>query len=134
MGDRNKKYESAKGDLYVIDPEIKSVRVGLGWDPKSGSGNIDVDASVMVFNELKAEDDRSLYGNLTERKFELTDVVYFSHKKYGNAVIHHGDNVTGQGDGDDEVITINLNEMAIDKEADVLCVVINIYSGAASFS
>merc|ERR1712154_100252 len=64
----------------------------------------------------------------------MGDVVFFNNKNYQGAVIHHGDNLTGDGDGDDEVITINLNNMDTNKDADVCCVVINIYSGSASFS
>ena len=63
--DRDKKYELVKGDIYVIDPEIVSVKVGLGWDATGccgwcplcccccccGCGSIDVDASVIILNE-----------------------------------------------------------------------------------
>jgi len=120
--DRNQKYDLAKGDIYVIDPEIDQVTVGLGWDASSNGRSIDVDASVIIFNEI---DDT--------RTFEKTDIVYYGNLNYADAVVHSGDNLTGKGEGDDETIRINLEKLEENKEADVLCVVINIFSGQSSF-
>ena len=122
--DRNIKYDLKKGDVYVIDPDIRQIKVGLGWDPAGAGRSIDVDASVIIFNEL--EDNKKTYKG--------TQIVYFGRTMYKNAVIHSGDNLTGKGDGDDETITIKLNEMDDDKEADVLFVMINIYTCCVSFS
>eukprot|EP01083_Nonionella_stella_P000240 742_1 len=121
--DRNQKYELEKGDLYVIDPAIVSLSVGLGWDPDAGG--IDVDASVIVFNKI---------GDLSSSNtFSMTEIVYFGMKDYVGAVRHGGDNLTGDGAGDDEVIAINLDKLNANEAADVLCLVINIYSGESSF-
>ena len=60
------------------------------------------------------------YGNLTD--------------KTTNCIKHHGDNLTGAGDGDDEVIDINLHKINDYGVMHTLCVVINIYKGASSFN
>ena len=122
--DRTKKYDLAKSESYVINPAIPKVVVGLGWDPASGGGDIDVDGSVIVFNDngndglYKSE--VIYYGNLTD--------------KTTNCIKHHGDNLTGAGDGDDEVIDINLHKINDYGVMHTLCVVINIYNGASSFN
>ena len=86
-----------------------------------GGRNIDVDASVIIFDEK-------------DTHFRKTDIVYYGKKNYRSAVMHGGDNLTGDGEGDDETIQINLDRMDNDNEADVCAVVVNIYSGSASFS
>ena len=75
---------------------MTSFSFGLGWDSKC-----DIDASMLLLNSDK----------------ELEDVVYFGNKDYkpdgytsAGAVKHSGDNLTGEGDGDDEVIQVNLNK------------------------
>eukprot|EP01083_Nonionella_stella_P026701 73563_1 len=116
--DRNQKYDLKKGDLYVVHPNIVNLSVGLGWDSSSRSDvDIDVDASVIIFNKT----------------YETTDIVYFGMKDYVGAVVHGGDNLTGAGEGDDEVIKINLDKLDANEEADVLCAVINVYSDGCSF-
>ena len=82
--DRDKKYELVKGDIYVIDPEIVNIRVGLGWDASQGGRKVDVDASVIIFNEIEET-----------KTFTKTDIVYFGMKDYKGAVLHGGDNLTG---------------------------------------
>eukprot|EP01084_Bolivina_argentea_P298225 513896_1 len=122
--DRHQKYELTKGDTYVIDPELRTVFVGLGWD--SDRERIDVDASVLIFNILY---------NRSGKNFLKQDIVSFAHKKYKNSVIHGGDNRTGSvGSGDDEVIEIDLDRLNADDEADILCVVINIFTSGYSFN
>ena len=69
---------------------LKSFKFGLGWDT-----NCDVDASILLLDK---------YGNLISK-------VYYGNLKWKNGVTHHGDNKTGEGDGDDEVITINLDDI-----------------------
>lgn len=121
--DRNQMYNLEKGDSYVIDPEIKKVTVGLGWDEaRSAKGDsIDVDASVIVF-EAK------------QREFKTTTIVNYNQLKFGDAVVHHGDNLTGAGKGDDERIDMDLAVLDVVDKTDVLAVVINIYAGATSFA
>jgi stress response protein SCP2 len=74
-------------------PPLAHVTVGLGWDPASGRRNIDLDASVIAYDQ-------------TGRKLEI---VWFMHlKEFGGALRHAGDNLTGRGDGDDEQIHVDL--------------------------
>lgn len=47
--DRNTKYDLVN-DMYVISPEIRTLKVGLGWDARSSGDSIDVDASVIVLD------------------------------------------------------------------------------------
>ncbi len=80
--DRKTKYDLAKGDLYVIDPAIKQLQVGLGWDAASRGGDIDVDASVIVFNKSGS-------------RYTQDAIVSYKSLNYKNAVVHAGDNRTG---------------------------------------
>ena len=121
--DRSKIYNLEKGDHYVIDPKIKKVTVGLGWDEAESAkaNSIDVDASVIVFDAKQGV-------------LKTTTIVNYKQLKFGDAVMHHGDNLTGAGQGDDEKIDMDLAVLDIVDKADVLAVVINIYSGATSFA
>ena len=80
--DRKQKYDLTKGDLYVIDPAIQQLKVGLGWDASSSGQDIDVDASVIILNKL---DDR----------YTQEFIVSYANLKYKDAVVHAGDNRTG---------------------------------------
>ena len=68
------------------------VRLGLGWDPMQGRGSIDLDASAVMY--------------VGGKEF---DTVSFTHLRSNDgSILHSGDNLTGHGDGDDEVITVDL--------------------------
>ncbi len=82
-------------NLTKEEPTLKKVMIGLGWDVSNQS--IDLDASAfMVGSNLKlpAEEYFIFYNNL---------------KSPDGAVQHTGDNRTGEGSGDDEMILINLD-------------------------
>lgn len=112
---------------------LSKVCVGLGWDPVKhdpskggflhglfGSGSneadIDCDASVFMLREgkLKKEDDI---------------VAFFNLKHKSGAVTHCGDNLTGEGDGDDEQIQVDLS--MVPPEYDRLVFGVNIYESAS---
>jgi stress response protein SCP2 len=116
-------------DLTKGNPGLSKIMVGLGWDPvqKSGGGglfgglfggggsgaNVDCDASVIM---LGAND--KLQNN--------NDVVYFGNlKSKDGSIIHSGDNLTGDGDGDDEQVSIELNR--VPSQVEKLVFVVNIY-------
>jgi len=116
-------------DLTKGNPGLSKIMVGLGWDPvqKSGGGglfgglfggggsgaNVDCDASVIM---LGAND--KLQNN--------NDVVYFGNlKSKDGSIIHSGDNLTGDGDGDDEQVSIELNR--VPSHVEKLVFVVNIY-------
>lgn len=97
-----------KGQKISLQKEdgssLQQVFLGVGWDiAKSkgflgfgGGSNIDLDASVILFDENK----------------KMLDVVYFGQLQSKDGSIRHsGDNLTGAGRGDDEVIRVNLNQI-----------------------
>ena len=105
---------------------LSRIRIGLGWDPvkqekKGGlfgsifggsAPDIDCDASVIVCKG----------GRLSGKG----DVVYFGNLKHSSgAIVHTGDNLTGDGDGDDEQILVDLT--AVPQDYDKLVFVVNIY-------
>lgn len=84
-------------------PGLKAVRVGLGWDTRvtDGSG-FDLDASVFLLNEA---------GQVRSD----VDFVFYNNKLGANgAVEHQGDNLTGEGSGDDETVSVNLDTLPAD--------------------
>ena len=105
-------------------PGLTQITCGLGWDvaEKSGGGffgafgggqDFDLDASVLCLDSNK---------RITDAK----DIVYFGNLKHrSGAIIHQGDNLTGEGDGDDEVIVVDLPK--IPQTISRLVFVVNIY-------
>ena len=89
--------------------------VGLGWDTNNSSTGtaFDLDASVFVMGENKKI--------LTDSHF----VFYNNPKTPDGAVEHTGDNLTGDGDGDDEQIKVDLSK--IDVNASEICIVVTIH-------
>ena len=85
------------------------VMVGLGWD-FTGNETFDLDASITG----------------VDFKYNIIESVYYSNKKGMNdSVIHYGDNITGEGEGDDELMKIILNK--IPQNIYFLAVAINSY-------
>ncbi|PLS03526.1 TerD family protein [Neobacillus cucumis] len=87
-----------KVDLTKTNPGLTSVVVGLGWDTNKydGGHDFDLDSSVFLLGEN---------GKVTSE----SDFVFYNNKQgAGGAVVHTGDNRTGDGDGDDEQVNINL--------------------------
>lgn len=87
-----------KVDLTKGNPGLKEISVGLGWDTNKydGGSNFDLDSSVFLLGEN---------GKVANKG----DFVYFNNLRGGNgSVIHSGDNLTGEGEGDDELIKVNL--------------------------
>lgn len=102
-------------DLTKDRPSLKNVLIGLGWDINhyDGESDFDLDASVFMTKDngkVTNENDFVFYGNL-------------QHKS--KSVIHMGDNRTGEGDGDDEVIKVKLNDVPSDYST--LAVAVTIY-------
>ena len=105
-----------KVELTKDNPGLKNIKIGLGWDVNrySGGQNFDLDTSAFLLNNA---------GKCASEK----DVIYFNNLKHASgSVIHSGDNLTGAGEGDDEIITIDLMKVPIDFSKIVF--VINIYS------
>ncbi len=90
-----------KVDLTKGNPSLKNLMVGLGWDVNEfDSGyDFDLDASAFVLGangKCPTDKDFIFYGNLQHTS---------------GAVQHMGDNLTGQGDGDDEQIMVDLSKI-----------------------
>ena len=83
--------------LDKVAPGMTKIHVGLGWDERATDGqDFDLDASVFLLDETgkaRADSDFIFYNNL---------------KSSCSSVIHQGDNRTGEGDGDDESIKVEL--------------------------
>lgn len=93
-------------------PPLTFVVMGLGWDPVRRGKDVDLDASVVVFDPRGTVLDTIYFGNLAG---------------FGHAIQHAGDNLTGAGDGDDEQIRVDLS--ALPREAAVLVFTITSYRG-----
>ena len=102
--------------LTELDPTMKKMTVGLGWQFKGYDGDpLDLDVSVFLLdkNDVTREDDDFIfYNNMTG---------------CGGAVEHLGDNRIGAGEGDDEVIKFDLTNIPCDIVSIVF--VITIYQG-----
>ncbi len=90
-----------KVDLTKGNPTLKHVLVGLGWDVNRYDGGFafDLDASAFLLGangQTPNTDAFIFYGNL---------------KHPSGAVEHMGDNLTGEGDGDDEQILVDLTKI-----------------------
>lgn len=90
--------KGAKINLTKEAPGLRKVMIGLGWDTQKYSGRDDFDLDASVFMVNKA-------GRTTPEGF----VFYNNLKGPNESVIHQGDNRTGDGDGDDEQIYIDLD-------------------------
>lgn len=103
-------------ELSIKDPALKRVKVAAGWDVKRFEGSpVDLDLSCFILNK----DDMTRVD---------TDFVFYNNLQGADlAVKHSGDNQTGEGDGDDETITIDLEALPFDIFE--ILFVITIYQG-----
>jgi tellurium resistance protein TerD len=110
----------AKGQrvsLEKIAPGLTEVFVGLGWDIKSVDTGVDFDLDSSVF--LLGSNDKLI----SDKHF-----VFFNNLTSpdpAKSIEHTGDNLTGAGDGDDEVIKIKLTQVPADVEKIVISVTIH---------
>ncbi len=85
--------------------DLRQITMGLGWDTAKSGGflgfgrsaaTVDLDASCVLFDE----------------QGQVLDVVWFRQlKSQDGSIVHSGDNRTGEGDGDDEQIMVNLSSV-----------------------
>ncbi|MCX2430861.1 MULTISPECIES: TerD family protein [unclassified Pedobacter] len=102
-----------KGQRENID--APKFTIGLGWDTNNSSTGsaFDLDASIFILNDQKkliSDENFVFYNNLVSPD---------------GAVEHTGDNLTGDGDGDDEQIKVDLTR--IDPKVSEICVVVTIH-------
>ncbi|MGW2032499.1 TerD family protein [Streptomyces sp. NPDC001356] len=93
-------------------PLLSQVRMGLGWEPAFRGKDIDLDASVIAYGPQRNHVDSCYFGKLTI---------------LNGAIRHSGDNLTGEGGGDDEVITVDLGRLP--QEVTGLVFTVNSFSG-----
>ncbi|MBB1257114.1 TerD family protein, partial [Streptomyces sp. OF3] len=93
-------------------PLQTSVVMGLGWEPAYGRGSIDLDASVIAYDANRRKIDACYFGKLAI---------------LNGAIQHSGDNLTGEGSGDDETITVHLQ--GLPPEVTGLVFTVNSFSG-----
>ncbi|MFC8534920.1 TerD family protein [Streptomyces sp. NPDC057249] len=93
-------------------PLLSQVKMGLGWEPAFRGKDIDLDASVIVYGPRRNHLDSCYFGKLSV---------------LNGAIKHSGDNLTGEGAGDDEVIVVDLGR--IPAEATGLVFTVNSFTG-----
>ncbi|WP_030815393.1 TerD family protein [Streptomyces sp. NRRL F-2799] len=93
-------------------PLLSRVQMGLGWEPAYRGKDIDLDASVIAYGPQRNAVDSCYFGKLSI---------------LNGAIKHSGDNLTGEGGGDDEVITVDLGR--IPQEVTGLVFTVNSFSG-----
>ncbi|MFI2372962.1 TerD family protein [Streptomyces sp. NPDC018833] len=93
-------------------PLLSQVKMGLGWEPAFRGKDIDLDASVIAYGPSRNHLDSCYFGKLSI---------------LGGAIKHSGDNLTGEGAGDDEVIVVDLGRLPAD--ATGLVFTVNSFSG-----
>ncbi|MFJ3866043.1 TerD family protein [Streptomyces nigra] len=93
-------------------PLLSQVKMGLGWEPAYRGKDIDLDASVIAYGPQRNHIDSCYFGKL--------QIV-------NGAIRHSGDNLTGEGAGDDEVITVDLGRLPMDVTG--LVFTVNSFSG-----
>ena len=117
-----------KVSLSKDNEGLSHVLVGLGWDEATKTGGglfgllrggggqpIDCDASALLLTD----------GKLKNK----SDIVFFGNLKHRSGTVQHmGDNLTGEGDGDDEQILIDLAK--VPEQYDRIVMVVNIYQAA----
>lgn len=90
-----------KVELTKTSPGLSKILVGLGWDVNRYDGGLDFDLDAAAFlltsdGKVGSDNDFVFYGNL---------------KHLSEAVVHQGDNLTGEGEGDDEQILVDLQKI-----------------------
>jgi tellurium resistance protein TerD len=100
--------------LSKTDPSLNKLIAGLGWDPRTTDGKeFDLDASVFMVGsngKVRSEKDFIFYNQM--------------HSPCGS-VSHTGDNRTGEGDGDDEQVKVDLSKVPADVQRLVVTVTIH---------
>ena len=88
-----------KVSLTKENPGLKNIVVGLGWDTNKYDGGFDFDLDSAAF--LLGENDKVNSDS---------DFIFYNNLKHSSGAVQHlGDNLTGEGDGDDEQVKLDLS-------------------------
>lgn len=95
-------------------PGLTEISVGLGWDTRATDGqDFDLDASAFLL---------AASGKVRSD----ADFIFYNNKDSADgSVTHTGDNLTGDGDGDDESILVHLGKLAAEVQKLAVCVTIH---------
>ena len=94
-------FKGQKIDLTKDNPNLSRILVGLGWDVNKydGGSDFDLDAAAFLLGEN---------GKVTSD----ADFVFYNNLRHSSgSVTHTGDNLTGEGEGDDELIKVDLTKV-----------------------
>jgi tellurium resistance protein TerD len=104
--------------LSKAEPGLRKIHIGLGWDVRATDGvDFDLDASLFMLastGRVRSDSDFIFYNNL---------------RSSDGSVEHTGDNLTGEGEGDDESIKVTLDQVPAD--VDKLAVTVTIHEADA---
>ncbi|MDR0424851.1 MAG: TerD family protein [Clostridiales Family XIII bacterium] len=90
-----------KVDLTKGNPGLNYILIGLGWDTNKYDGGADFDLDAAAF--MLAESGKTASD---------ADFVFYGNLKHASGAVEHmGDNLTGEGDGDDEQIRVDLSKV-----------------------
>ncbi len=110
--------KGANVSLSKEEPGLARVLIGLGWDTRTTDGaDFDLDATAFMLaasGRVRGDSDFIFYNNL---------------KSADGSVEHTGDNRTGEGDGDDEALTVDLTK--VPAEVQKISVAVTIHEGEA---
>lgn len=109
----------SKGQRVSLDKSMTMALIGLGWDTNRYNGGADFDLDAAAFmlganGKVRKDGDFIFYGNL---------------KSSDGSVRHTGDNLTGAGDGDDEVLIIDFTKVPADVQK--IAITVTIYDAPA---
>ena len=100
--------------LSKEEPGLTRILIGLGWDTRATDGvDFDLDASVFLLN------------NMGKVRNDLDFIFYNNLRSADGSVEHTGDNRTGEGEGDDEAVRVNL--AGVPADVDKLSVTVTIH-------
>lgn len=106
--------KGSRVDLTKTNQNVKKFTVGLGWNPNTsvgGSFDLDVSAFILGANGKRVSDNH---------------FVFYNNKKSPNDfVVHNGDNISGEGEGDDETLIVDFTKATPEEEKIVFVVTIH---------
>ncbi|MFD1951783.1 TerD family protein [Sphingomonas arantia] len=100
--------------LSKEEPGLTRILIGLGWDTRSTDGSaFDLDASAFLLSG-------------TDRVRSDADFIYYNNLRSADGAVEHtGDNRTGEGDGDDEALKVDLSRVPADVQKVAITVTIH---------
>lgn len=114
-----------KTDVTKGNAGLSKIVVGLGWDVNKydGQANFDLDASAFL---LDANGKALIKTDSSGRVTSDSDMVFYGNLKHNSgSVSHTGDNLTGEGEGDDEQIKVDLS--AVPSSVEAIAFTVTIY-------